>query len=79
MVASWMGDTHLMRLLFHVGAVVGAIATWWVFSDFAAALVASAVCFFAISGIGRWLHGPLPTGDDVRREVHEVMKRGRST
>jgi hypothetical protein len=73
-----MGDAHLMRLLFHVGAVVGAIAVWWVLADFAAALVASGACFFAISGIGGWLYGPLPTGDDLRRDVEGIITHGRS-
>jgi hypothetical protein len=70
-----MDDTRTMRLLFHVGAVAGAIAAWWVITDFAAALVGSAVSFFAISGIGRWLYGPLPTGDDVRRDVEKIIGR----
>jgi predicted PurR-regulated permease PerM len=70
-----MVDARLMRLLFHVGAVAGAILAWWVFTDFAAALLASAVIFFAISGLGRWLHGPLPTGDDLRQDVEKVIDR----
>lgn len=73
-----MADARLMRLLFHVGAVAGAILAWWVFADFAAALLASAAIFFAISGLGRWLHGPLPTGDDLRRDVAEILRRGGS-
>ncbi len=70
-----MGDRYTNRLLMHVAAILAAVVAWWVVTDFAAALGASLLAFLLVNALGHLAFGPMPTGDVVRREVEEVLRR----
>jgi len=70
-----MRARYLDRLLVHVLAILSAIACWWLLADFALALCASLLVFLLVSGIGHVAFGPMPTAEDLRRDVMRMLQR----
>ncbi len=70
-----MNDHHTWRITLHVAAIVSAVAMWWIFSDVAAALAAGIVAFLAVNAVGHIAFGPMPTAEDLRRDIQRILRR----
>ena len=70
-----MSDRHTARITTHVAAIFAAIAMWWIFSDVGAALAAGIVAFLAVNAVGHIAFGPMPTAEDIRRDIQRTLRR----
>ncbi len=73
LITNSMRDPHLARLLVHVIAIVAAVACWQLLADFALALGASLLVFLAINAVGHIAFGPMPTAEELRRDVQRIL------
>ena len=72
-----MSDHHTRRIAVHIAAILLSIAMWWIFSEFAVALGASLAAFLLLTAIGHLAYGPMPTGDDLRKDIEDLLRRRR--
>ena len=70
-----MSDRYFNRLLMHVAAILAAVAMWWIVTDFAAAMGASLLAFLGVNAVGHVAFGRMPTREDLRRDVEEILRR----
>ena len=70
-----MSDRHTRRIMMHVAAVLAALAMWWILTDFAVALAASIVAFLVVNAVGHLAFGPMPTAQDIRRDIEAILHR----
>ncbi len=69
-----MIDTHTRRIMMHVCAVMCALAMWWLLDEFAVALAASVLAFLAVNAIAHVAYGPMPTAEDLRKDVEHILR-----
>jgi len=75
LITNSMRDPHLARIFVHVIVIVivAAVACWQLLADFALALGASLLVFLAINAVGHIAFGPMPTAEELRRDVQRIL------